>query len=96
VRLAERLDATIEEVSFKEIRERPVFQYRMRFASPPQLPQTARVVREQAGEPLPNPPAEPLAGFDGAPAAPPAPSAPPPEATAPAPEATAPAAPAAQ
>ncbi len=97
VRLAERLDATIEEVSFKEIRERPVFQYRMRFASPPQLPQTARVVREQAGEPLPAPPAEPLAGFDPA-VAPPA-AAPPPEASAPppnppaAPEATAPAAP---
>jgi|GEM_PF-680399 len=101
VRLAERLDATIEEVSFKEIRERPVFQYRMRFASPPQLPQTARVVREQAGEPLPAPPAEPLAGFDasGASAPPAAPAAPPPapEATAPppnppAPEATAPSA----
>ncbi len=67
VRFAERLDATIEEVLFKEIRERSVYQYRLRFAAPPQLPQTARVVREQAGEPLPMAPAEPLAGLSGAP-----------------------------
>jgi hypothetical protein len=66
VRFAERLDGTIEEVLFKEIRERPVYQYRIRFAAPPQLPQTARVVREQAGEPLPAAP-EPLAGMTGPP-----------------------------
>jgi hypothetical protein len=50
VGLAQRLDATIEEVTFQALREYPVYEYRMRFTQPPELPQVTRVMREQAGE----------------------------------------------
>ena len=86
VSLAERLGATIETVTFKEVREYPVYEYRLRYEAPFQLPQTARVVREMNGEPLPLPPPEPLAGFD-APLAAPAPAPAPDPAAAPPPDA---------
>jgi hypothetical protein len=97
VGLAQRLDATINEVTFQALREIPVFEYRMTFALPHELPQIARVMREQAGEPVPEAPPLPLAGLSGAPASgtpPPAP-APAPAAPVPDPAAPAPAAPAA-
>jgi len=71
VGLAQRLSATIEEVTFQQLREYPVYQYRMRFTQPPELPQVTRVLREQAGEaPVIGP--APLDGVDatGAPAPP--------------------------
>lgn len=55
VGLAQRLGATIEEVTFQNVREYPVYQYRMRFEQPRELPQITRVMREQAGEFLPEP-----------------------------------------
>ncbi len=74
VGLAQRLSATIEEVTFQQLREYPVYQYRMRFTQRPELPQVTRVLREQAGEPLPVGPA-PLDGVDAAGAPAPAASA---------------------
>ncbi|MEM1114925.1 MAG: hypothetical protein AAF845_01045 [Bacteroidota bacterium] len=53
VGLADRLGATIQEVRFDETREYPVYPYRMEFVQNPELPQITRVMREQAGEPLP-------------------------------------------
>ena len=53
VGLAERLGATINEVAFDEKREYPVYRYRMEFVQNPELPQITRVMRAQAGEPLP-------------------------------------------
>jgi hypothetical protein len=79
VGLAQRLDATINEVTFQALREIPVFEYRMTLALPHELPQIARVMRELAGEPIPESPPLPLAGVSGAPpsSAPPPPPAPP-------------------
>ncbi len=51
VSLAQRLEATIEEVTFQAVREYPVYAYRLRFAQPPELPQVTRVMREQAAAP---------------------------------------------
>ena len=64
VDLASRLTASIDELTFSEIREYPVYEYRMRFALPNDLPAAAQFLREQAGEALPPPPMlpEPLAG----------------------------------
>ena len=64
VSLAGRLDASIEEMIFNEIREYPVYEYRLRYALPYDLPASVRYLREQAGEalPVPPPPPEPLAG----------------------------------
>jgi hypothetical protein len=90
VSLAQRLDATIEEVTFKTVREYPVYEYRMRFATPRELPQISRVMREQAGEAIPV--AEPLEGISMTP--PSVVMPPPPPAAAPTPAAPAPAAPA--
>lgn len=92
VDLASRLRASIEQLSFSEIREHPVYEYRMRFALPNELPAAARFLREQAGEAIPPPPQlhEPLART--VPLASDASSSPPPAADAPAAEAAAPAA----
>ena len=76
VGLAQRLSATIEEVTFQQLREYPVYQYRMRFTQPPELPQVTRVLREQAGDPPLTGPA-PLDGLDASGAPAPAASAPP-------------------
>lgn len=64
VGLAARLDATIEEVSFEDIREYAVYSYRMRFTQPPELPQITRVMREQVGEAAAVP-ADPFAALGG-------------------------------
>ena len=74
VRLADRLGATIESVTFQALRDYPVYEYQMRFTQPSELPQVTRVLRERAGEP---PPAEvdPLAGLDAPPPPPDVPSA---------------------
>ncbi|MDX1439700.1 MAG: hypothetical protein R3284_07345 [Rubricoccaceae bacterium] len=63
VDLASRLSASIDELTFDEIREFPVYSYRMRFALPNELPAAARYLRERAGEALPPPQvlSEPLA-----------------------------------
>ena len=53
VDLAQRLSATLEEVTFQQVREYPVYQYRMRFAQPRELPQVTRVLREQTDAPPP-------------------------------------------
>ena len=63
VGLAQRLDATIEEVTFQNVREYPVYAYRVRFSQPPELPQITRVLREQALTPDGAAPA-PLDGVD--------------------------------
>ena len=65
VGLAQRLDATIEEVTFQALREYPVYEYRMRFTQPRELPQITRVLREQASTAPPEAPA-PLDGIDAA------------------------------
>ncbi|HEX9953289.1 MAG TPA: pentapeptide repeat-containing protein [Rubricoccaceae bacterium] len=92
VGVAQRLEATINEVTFQALREIPVFEYRMTIALPHELPQIARVMREAAGEAVPAPAPLPLAGLSGTPT--PATPASPPAAPAAAP-APAPAAPAA-
>ena len=51
VGLAQRLTASIDEVTYQDVREYPVYQYRMRFPVPDELPQITRVLREQAGDP---------------------------------------------
>lgn len=48
VQFAERMDATIEEVKFEEIREYPVFSYIMSVPVKDELPQVARYLRERA------------------------------------------------
>ena len=53
VRLAGRLDASIEEMFFRDIREYPVYEFRVRFGLPYELPATVRYLREQAGENMP-------------------------------------------
>ena len=67
VQIAQRLQATIEEVSFQNVREYPVYEYRVRFTQPPELPQITRVLREQEAGPAPGP--VPLADVDAGPAA---------------------------
>ena len=86
VSLAQRLNGTIEEVTFQEVRGYPVYEWRLLVPSPIELPQTARYLREQLGEPVP-PPRDALAGLDAA-APMMGPSAPRPPAPAPAPEAS--------
>ncbi len=63
VGLGQRLSATIEEVTFQQVREYPVYQYRVRFSQPPELPQVTRVLREQAGTTSPAAPPAPLDGL---------------------------------
>ena len=73
VGLAQRLSATIEEVTYQDIRGFPVYSYRLRFTQPPELPQVARVLRERADAAVERAAPEPLRGLDApAPAAPPA------------------------
>ena len=48
VGLAQRLSASIQEVTFSDLREYPVYQYRLQFTQTPELPQITRVLREQA------------------------------------------------
>ena len=67
VGLAQRLDATIEEVTFQAVRDYPVYAYRVRFAQPPELPQITRVLREQALATDPALAPAPLDGIDAAP-----------------------------
>ncbi len=82
VGLAQRLDAVIEEVTFQDTRGYPVYEFRLQMPSPIELPQTAKYLRAQLGEPE-APAIDALAGLD---AAPPAsrPASPPPAATPPA------------
>ena len=47
VRLAERLNANIETLSFSEIREMEVFEYRMDVPIPHRLPRAAEYLRQQ-------------------------------------------------
>ena len=65
VSLAQRLGATIEEVRFSEVRDFPVYEWRIIMPSPVDLPQTAKYLREQLGEPIP-PPRDALVGLDAA------------------------------
>ena len=51
VSLAQRLEATIEEVTFQAVRDYPVYAYRIRFTQPPELPQITRVMRDQVEAP---------------------------------------------
>ena len=79
VGLAQRLSATIEEVTYEDIRDFPVYSYRLRFGQPSELPQIARVLREQADAAVERAAPGPLRGLDA-----PAPgAAPPPDPTAP-------------
>jgi hypothetical protein len=48
VGLAERLGASIEEATFQQIREAPVYEYRLRMRIPNELPQVAQFLRERA------------------------------------------------
>ncbi len=48
VGLAQRLSASIQEVTFESLRDYPVYQYRLQFMQPRELPQVTRVLREQA------------------------------------------------
>ena len=48
VQFAERMDATIEEVTFEEIRDYPVFNFVMTVPVRDELPQVARYLRERA------------------------------------------------
>ena len=50
VGLAQRLTASIDELTYQSVRDYPVYEYRMRFPVPDELPQIARVLREQAGD----------------------------------------------
>ncbi len=86
VDLATRLTASIDQMTFSEIREYPVYEYRMRFALPNELPAAARFLREQAGEVIPPTPAlpEPLSGSISLPGTPSAAPPPPPADAAPA------------
>ena len=74
VGLAQRLSATVEEVTFQDIRGFPVYSYRLRFSQPRELPQVARVLRERAEADVERATPEPLRGLDapipGTPAAP--------------------------
>ena len=63
VGLAQRLDATIEELTYQSVRDYPVFEYRLKMSSPVSLPQTSIYLREQIGDPLPAPP-QVLPGLD--------------------------------
>ena len=77
VGLAQRLSATIEEVTYQDIRGFPVYAYRLRFTQPPELPQVARVLRERADAAVQRAAPEPLGGLDApAPGAPPGTGAP--------------------
>ena len=75
VGLAQRLSATVEEVTYEDIRGFPVYSYRLRFTQPAELPQIARVLRERADAAVEQAAPEPLRGLDapapGTPAAPP-------------------------
>ncbi|MDT0630558.1 hypothetical protein RQM47_13845 [Rubrivirga sp. S365] len=73
VGLAQRLGATIEEVTYQDIRGFPVYAYRLRFTQPPELPQVSRVLRARAEADLERAAPEPLRGLDA-----PAPDAAPP------------------
>ena len=73
VGLAQRLSATVEEVTYQDIRGFPVYAYRLRFTQPPELPQVARVLREQAEAAVEAAAPAPLRGLDA-----PAPAAAPP------------------
>ena len=64
VRMAQRLDATIEEVTFQEVREYPVYAYSLRFTQPPELPQVTRVLRAGFDGPEGVVAPAPLDGFD--------------------------------
>ena len=48
VGLAQRLNGTIEEVTFQQIREAPVYQFRLRYPIPSEMPEVARYLRERA------------------------------------------------
>ncbi|WP_412062595.1 hypothetical protein [Rubrivirga sp. IMCC45206] len=64
VGLAQRLNGTIEEVTFQEVREYPVYQYQISFDQPQELPQITRVLREQVGDAPTVTPEGPLADVD--------------------------------
>ena len=64
VRLAQRLEATIEEVTFQDVRDYPVYAYRLRFSQPPELPQVTRVLRAELAASDPALVPEPLDGLD--------------------------------
>src|SRR5690606_24466732 len=69
VQFAERMDATIEQVSFDKIRDYPVYSYVMAVPVRDELPQVARYLREHADaggaftEPLPSE-RDPLTGLE--------------------------------
>ena len=69
VRFAQAVDASIESVTYDELRDQPIFSYSMRLALPNELPEVARYLRLQA-EGLPpdaeaERAAEPLSNLDG-------------------------------
>jgi hypothetical protein len=72
VQFAERMDATIEEVSFDEIRDYPVYRFITSVPVRDELPEVARYLRENAEAsaamqgPLEAP--DPLADYDSSPA----------------------------
>ena len=75
VSLAQRLNATVEEVTYGFVRDYPVYEFRMTSQSPLELPQTSRYLREQMGDAVP-PPRDAL-GLDApAPGVAPAPAPP--------------------
>ena len=77
VALAQRLQGTIEELTYQDVRDYPVYEYRISVPAPVELPQASRYLREQNGEALPPPP-QLLDGLDvPAPTAAPPPAAPP-------------------
>ena len=64
VGLAQRLSATVEEVTYQDIRGFPVYAYRLRFTQPSELPQVARVLREEAEAAVAAAAPTPLRGLD--------------------------------
>ena len=67
VGMAQRLAGTIDEMTYKDVRDYPVYEYRITFPMEGGLPQITRVLREQAGESLPVVPIDPAdAALDAA------------------------------
>jgi hypothetical protein len=56
VQLAQRLDASIQQLSFTEVREVPIFEYLMEFDLPEELPMVADYLRERAAATVEKPP----------------------------------------
>ena len=52
VGMAQRLAGTIDEMTYQDVREYPVYEYRITFPMEGGLPQITRILREQTDSPL--------------------------------------------